>query len=123
MGQFGGFNAGANVGLPGAGLSSGNDFCRNVLIGVGILTLVNTVATVAVPFYIVDSIYKFGLEVMEEFFKIGLEVMEEFFTELEALEPVDAEETEEAHAIRKKNYDMIKENVLKRIQHAAQKYA
>ena len=55
MGQFGGFNAGANVGLPGAGLSSGNDFLTNVLIGVGILTLVNTVATVAVPFFMDTS--------------------------------------------------------------------
>ena len=39
LGQFGGFNAGANVGIPGAGLSSGNDFLTNV-------------ATVAVPFFI-----------------------------------------------------------------------
>ena len=89
MGQFGGFNAGANVGLPGAGLSSGNDFLTNVLIGVGILTLVNTVATVAVPFFMGDA----------------------------------AEETEEARAIRKEKFDMIKENVLKGIQYAAQKYA
>ena len=89
MGQFGGFNAGANVGLPGTGLSSGNDFLTNVLIGVGLLTLINTVATVAVPFLMGDT----------------------------------AEETEEARAIRQRNYDMIKENVLKGIQYAAQKYA
>merc|ERR1712008_215592 len=44
---FGGAGINANVGLP----SSGNNLLTTAVIGLGVLSLVNTVATVVIPFF------------------------------------------------------------------------
>jgi len=49
LGDFGSFNAGGNLQLPGSGGDTG--LLTTVLIGVGLLTLVNTIATVVVPMF------------------------------------------------------------------------
>merc|ERR1711956_64016 len=44
---FGGAGINANVGLP----SSGNNLLTTAVIGLGVLSLVNTVATIVIPFF------------------------------------------------------------------------
>merc|ERR1719278_2540340 len=44
---FGGAGINANVGLP----ESGNNLLTTAVIGLGVLTLVNTIASVAIPFF------------------------------------------------------------------------
>merc|ERR1711956_175718 len=48
---FGGAGINANVGLP----SSGNNLLTTAVIGLGVLSLVNTVATVVIPFFKTDK--------------------------------------------------------------------
>lgn len=49
MGDFGGINAGANLNLPTYG--SGNNLLTTLIIGLGVISLMQLIATVAVPFF------------------------------------------------------------------------
>ena len=46
LGEFGNFQAGGNVQLP-----SHNNFLMTVILGVGVLQLINVIANVAIPFF------------------------------------------------------------------------
>merc|ERR1712018_555493 len=53
FGDFGSFGAQGNVNLPSYGQD--NSLLTTILIGVGLITLFNTIVTVAVPFFTADD--------------------------------------------------------------------
>merc|ERR1719245_1004288 len=53
FGDFGSFGAQGNVNLPSYGQD--NSLLTTILIGVGLITLFNTIVTVAVPFFTADG--------------------------------------------------------------------
>ena len=51
LGDFGGLNANANLNLPNP-VSAGNNLLMMAIIGLGVISLINTIATIAVPFFV-----------------------------------------------------------------------